>query len=122
VVDAQCPDCHGANYKIARQIKHLACINSFILNALDFLKHALSFALPALAVAVLVALGGRWLLPKTAPRPAWWSLLAINSLAGLAAMAAGLWYFGRDGKMASYAAMVLAVATAQWLAGRAWRG
>ena len=82
----------------------------------------LSFAAPALAVALLVALGGRLLLPAAAPRPAWWVLFAINFLAGVAALAAGLWYFGRDGKMASYAAMVLAVASAQWLGGRAWRG
>jgi hypothetical protein len=39
----------------------------------------------------------------------------------VAASAAGLWYFGRDGKVATYAAVVLAVATAQWLAARAWR-
>jgi hypothetical protein len=91
-------------------------------NALDLSQHVLSFAAPALAVALLVALGGRWLLPRGTPRPAWWALFAINFLAGLAALGAGLWYFGRDGKMASYAAMVLAVATAQWLSGRAWRG
>ena len=82
----------------------------------------LSFAAPALAVALLVAFGGRWLLPAGAPRPAGWVLFAINFLAGLAALAVGLWYFGRDGKMASYAAMVLAVASAQWVGGRAWRG
>ena len=92
------------------------------MNTLDLFKHVLSFALPAFAVALLVALAGRWLLPRGAPRPAWWALLAINFVAGLAALAVGLWYFGRDGKMASYAALVLAVATAQWLAGRAWRG
>ena len=92
------------------------------MNALDLFQHVLSFALPAFAVALLVALAGRWLLPRGAPRPAWWVLLAINFVAGLAALGAGLWYFGRDGKMASYAALVLAVATAQWLAARAWRG
>ena len=92
------------------------------MTALDLSNHVLSFAAPALAVALLVALGGRWLLPAGAPRPAWWVFLAINFLAGLAALGLGLWYFGRDGKMASYAAMVLAVATAQWVGGRAWRG
>jgi hypothetical protein len=51
-----------------------------------------------------------------------WSLtLALNFGAGLVALAAGLWFFGRDGKMATYAAMVLVVATSQWLSGRAWR-
>ena len=92
------------------------------MNPLDLFKHVLSFAAPALAVALLLALGGRWMLPAGAPKPAWWTLFAINFRPGLGALAAGLWYFGRDGKMASYAALVLAVATAQWLAGRAWRG
>lgn len=82
----------------------------------------LSFAAPAFAVAFLVALAGRWLLPRATPRPAWWVLVAINFVAGLAALGAGLWIFGVDGKMASYGALVLAVATAQWLGARAWRG
>ncbi|MDB5857393.1 MAG: hypothetical protein JWQ76_1082 [Ramlibacter sp.] len=91
------------------------------MNTLDLFKHVLSFAAPALAVALLVALGGRWLLPGSAPRPAWWVLFAINFLAGLVALGAGLWLFGRDGKMLTYAALVVGVATTQWLAGRAWR-
>jgi hypothetical protein len=40
----------------------------------------------------------------------------------LVVLAAGLWWFGHDGKMATYAALAVAVATSQWLAGRAWRG
>ena len=87
---------------------------------LDFLDHLLGFAAPALAVAVLVALAAR-VLWRGPGRPGWWASLAANTLAGLAALGAGLWWFGRDGKMATYAALVLAVATAQWLAGRGWR-
>jgi hypothetical protein len=122
VVDAQGPDCHAPNYKICRQIKHLPWIKSpSNVNALDYLVHLLSFLAPAFAVALLVAVLGRWLLPRAA-RPGWRASLAINFLAGAAALAAGLWYFGHDGKMASYAAMVLAVATAEWLAARAWQG
>ena len=92
------------------------------MTALDLFKHVLSFAAPALATALVLALAGRWLLPNTGARPAWWVLFAINFVAGLAVLGAGIWYFGRDGKMASYAAMVLVMATVQWLAGRAWRG
>ena len=91
------------------------------MDALDLFKHMLSFAAPALAVALLLAAGGGWLLPRKAPRPAWWLLLAINFLAGLAVLGAGLWYFGLDGKMATYAGLVLVVATAQWVVGRPWR-
>ena len=39
----------------------------------------------------------------------------------MAALAAGLWYFGVDGKMATYAALVVAIASCQWLSGRAWK-
>jgi hypothetical protein len=88
---------------------------------LDLLDHLLSFAAPALAVALLVTLGARLVLPRTDGGPGWWARLAINCAAGLAALAAGLWYFGRDGKMATYALLVVTVATAQWLTARAWR-
>jgi hypothetical protein len=87
----------------------------------DILDHLLSFAAPALAVALLVTLAAPLVLPRTAAGPGWWARLAINCAAGLVALGAGLWVFGRDGKMATYACLVLAVATAQWLAARAWR-
>ena len=90
------------------------------LSPLDFLLHLLSFAAPALAVAILVALGAR-LVFRGPQRPGWGVSLLANALTGLAVLAAGLWWFGRDGKMATYAALVVAVATAQWLVGRAWR-
>ena len=88
---------------------------------LDLFDHLLSFAAPAFAVALLVTLASPLVLPRTAPGPRWWVRFAINCAAGLVALAAGLWYFGRDGKVATYSAVVLVVATAQWLAARAWR-
>jgi hypothetical protein len=39
----------------------------------------------------------------------------------VAVLAAGLWHFGVDGKMATYAGLVAAVATAQWLGSRGWK-
>lgn len=87
----------------------------------DLADHLLSFAAPALAVAFLVTLAAPLVLPRTAQRQRWWVRFAINCAAGLAALGAGLWYFGHDGKMATYAGLVLAVASAQWLAARAWR-
>ena len=88
---------------------------------LEFAVHLLSFAAPALVVAVLVALAGRVVLPRNSRPQGWWFSVALNSVAGLAVLAGGLWWFGRDGKMATYAAMVLVVATCQWVSGRAWR-
>jgi hypothetical protein len=37
-------------------------------------------------------------------------------------LGAGLWYYGVDGKMATYAGLVVAVAGCQWLGSRAWQG
>jgi hypothetical protein len=85
---------------------------------LDTLFHLLSFVAPALAVAVLVALAARFILPTGL---AWWLHVAINSIAGVATLVAGLWYFGVDGKMATYAALVVAITGCQWLSGRAWK-
>lgn len=92
------------------------------MNVIAFLVHSLSFAAPALAVALLVALAARLVLPRNPERPAWWVFAAINFVAGLVVLGAGLWYFGRDGKMATYTALVLVVATSQWVAAKAWRG
>ena len=87
----------------------------------DLLIHLLNFAAPALAVALLVAAGARVFLARQAEGASWPASFAIDFIAGLAASAAGLWHFGVDGKMATYAALVLAVATTQWLLSRPWR-
>ena len=91
------------------------------MSPLDLLLHLLSFVAPAFVVALLVALAGRVVLARGARPQPWWMPVLVNFLVGCAVLGAGLWYFGRDGKMATYAALVLAVATSQWLASRAWR-
>jgi hypothetical protein len=88
---------------------------------LDLLIHLLNFAAPALVVALLVASGAAVFLARPSSRGSWLAWVAINSIAGLAVSAAGLWHFGVDGKMATYAALVVVVATSQWLLARAWR-
>jgi hypothetical protein len=83
--------------------------------------HLLGFAAPAFFVGLLVAILARFVWREARSR-GWWLTVIVNSLCGVAALAAGLVLFGVDGKMASYGALVLAVATSQWLLGRAWRG
>lgn len=83
--------------------------------------HFAGFAAPALLLALLLAVLGPALMPKRPTARTVWACAAINFVAGLAVLAAGLWWFGRDGKMATYAALVVAVATSQFLAGGAWR-
>jgi hypothetical protein len=88
---------------------------------LDLLFHLLSFAAPAAAVAVMVAAASRWVLPTSGQGLAWWAEAAINCVAGLGVLAAGLWWWGADGKMATYAALVAVIATCQWFMTRGRR-
>jgi hypothetical protein len=88
---------------------------------IDLLIHLSNFVAPALCLALLVALGGRLFVEKGAPLPLWWVQVAVNFIAGSAVLMAGLWYFGRDGKMATYAALVAVSALSQWLLLRGWR-
>jgi zinc transporter ZupT len=87
---------------------------------LDLALHLLSFAAPAFAVALGLALGARLFRLDRSVGRRWWVSVALNFVAGVAVLGAGLWYFGRDGKMATYAALVLVVATVQWVSGRSW--
>lgn len=91
------------------------------MDPLDFAIHLLSFAAPAFAVALLVSLAARVVLPAASAPGRWWLPFAVNFLVGLGILGAGLWYYGRDGKMMTYAALVVGVASCQWLMGRAWR-
>lgn len=89
---------------------------------LDLLNHLLSFVAPALVVGFLLAFFATFLGKKVAGAPVLYAQAAINCVAGVAALGLGLWFFGRDGKMASYAAMVLAIASSQWLSAGFKRG
>jgi hypothetical protein len=82
--------------------------------------HLAGFVAPAFFVALAVALGARWV-GGGAPALRWWVQASINFAAGVVVLAAGLWHFGVDGKMATYAALVAVIATAQWLGSRAWK-
>lgn len=88
---------------------------------LDLLLHLFGFVLPALVVGVLLAVFARILMPKVPSAPVWWAQAAINSGVGVLVLLAGLVVFGRDGKMATYAALVVAMASSQWVLLRGWR-
>jgi hypothetical protein len=84
-----------------------------VMDFFNILNHLLNFMAPAVAVGFLTALTARFFMEKVAVSHTVPAQAAINSIAGVVALTAGLVFFGRDGKMASYAAMVLAIATAQ---------
>lgn len=79
----------------------------------DWTLHLANFVAPALGVAACVAA----LAVRGRPQPLarWWRLVALHGVLGTGVLAAGLWWFGRDGKIATYGALVAAVALGQWL-------
>ena len=87
----------------------------------DLLNHLLNFAAPAAFVAVLVMLLARVLVRRVPRATAWWVQLLLNFAVGLAVLVGGLWVYGVDGKMVTYAVLVLACASSQWIAAKAWR-
>ena len=88
---------------------------------LELLNHLLNLAAPALIVASLAAALARIVVSGDRPKPAFWATLAINFVVNLAVLLGGLWYFGHDGKVTTYATMVLVGATAQWLLLGGWK-
>lgn len=83
---------------------------------LDLINHLCNFVAPALVVAVLLALVAPFVYKKKLLAHAWLAQAAINFVVSTLALVVGLWFFGRDAKMASYGAMLVACATAQALA------
>jgi hypothetical protein len=92
------------------------------MNLIGQLDHLLNFIAPAIVVGLLVAAAAPMLMKKARPNHSWLTQSAINSVACALVLLGGLVVFGRDGKMATYAAMVVACASSQWLAAKAWRG
>jgi hypothetical protein len=84
---------------------------------LDALWHALNFFAPAVGVALLAAGAAKLLWRHELAGVPWHRLALWGGLAGAAALVGGLVVFGRDGKMASYGALVVATALALWGAG-----
>jgi len=88
---------------------------------LDQLYHLANFLAPAIAVGVLLAVAGPLVNKKNPAALGYIAQAAINCIACAVALGLGLWFFGRDGKMASYAALLVFAATSQWAGGRGWR-
>ena len=90
------------------------------LDLLDLFWHGLGFVAPALVLAPAMVGVNRWLDRKRAPALSWQAQTAINFVACLAVLVAGLVLTGHDGRMAPYAALVAVAAATPWALG-AWR-
>ena len=89
---------------------------------LDLLVHALNFAAPAAFLAVLMPLLARLILRGKQARLNLWVQVLVTFAVCLAVLLLGLVFFGRDGKMATYAALVVLSASCQWVMVQGWRG
>ena len=78
-------------------------------------NHLLNFLAPALSVGTALALVVPFFYTKRPGAPGIAAQAAINSIASVGALALGLWYFGHDGKMMSYAAMLATASLSQAL-------
>ena len=89
------------------------------------IDHILNFIAPAATVALLLVLlsrvSSRFLASKMLLAQSIWAQAAIIFIVDVLVLAAGLVFFGNDGKMATYAAMVLAAAVCQWVMFKGWK-
>ena len=81
-------------------------------------NHLLNFMAPAAMVALLLVLSSRvfgaFFMSKRADAHSFIARTAIIFIVSLVALAAGLVLFGHDGKVMTYAAMVLAASGTLW--------
>ena len=85
------------------------------------LWHLVGFFAPALGVGLLAASASK-LIWRGELRSVSWLRLAAPAVGGCSlALIAGLLWFGRDGRMATYGAMVLVCAICLWAVGFAGR-
>ena len=87
----------------------------------DALWHLLNFFAPAIGVGMLASLLAKLLWRRDLAAVSWLRLAFWSAGTCAAVLVGGLLLFGRDGKMGTYAAMVLACAMSLWWAGFAPR-
>jgi uncharacterized membrane protein len=84
---------------------------------IDAFWHLSNLFLPALLLGALAAALAKLLWRRELAGVRWRRLATAAAMAAAAVVLLGLVVFGRDGRMATYAGMVLATAGALW-----WRG
>ena len=77
----------------------------------------MNFFAPALGMAALAASAAKLLWRRELAGVAWHRLALWGTLAGAAVLVGGLVAFGRDGRTATYGALVVVTALALWWAG-----
>lgn len=91
------------------------------MGVVDALWHVIGLLLPAGCVAIALALSSRFFKQNRPVAGTFIARSAIIFIVCATVLLAGLYITGRDGKMMTYLAMVLAGGTAQWLLSGGWR-
>lgn len=89
--------------------------------ALTFVNHLLNFLAPAAFLAALLALGARLCWRQGTPLLQLWEQVLLNFVLGAVVLAGCLVWWERDGRLATYALLVLAMGSCQWVMVRGWR-
>lgn len=90
--------------------------------AFDFLLHLLGFIAPAFFLALTLPLLARLFLGRDRQLLSFCKTFGLLLALGCLVLALGLVLTGQDGQMATYAVLVLVLASAQWLLAEGWRG
>ena len=85
------------------------------MDPLNLFWHLANFVLPAAGVGALTAALCKLLWRRSLARTPWITLAWQASAAGLAVLVAGLVITGHDGRMATWAALVVVCALVPWL-------
>jgi hypothetical protein len=91
------------------------------MGVIDALWHVIGLLLPAACVAIALALFSRFFKQNRPVAGTFIARSAIIFIVCATVLLAGLFITGRDGKMMTYLAMVLAGGAAQWLLSGGWR-
>ena len=84
------------------------------MDPLNLFWHLANFVLPAVGVGALTAALCKLLWRRSLARTPWFTLAWQASAAGLAVLVAGLVITGHDGRMITYAGLVIACAAVPW--------
>lgn len=90
---------------------------SIAIAPIDAFWHIADFFAPAVGVAAITSALAKMFWRTDLRRVAWLRLFAWAALASAAVLIGGLVVFGRDGRMATYGAMVVVCAGALWAVG-----
>jgi len=82
------------------------------------INHVLNFLAPALWLALVLPVFARFVMGKRAVARTLSGQIALHFVVGCGVLLAGLVLFGRDGKMLTYLALVLVLASTQCLLAR----